>query len=200
MMFILLFIDSHKFICMIPDFIIAGLLLVYFFYTRSSCISSGILHFFYVFAIGLITSLNVTTLNNTYKLSLNILGAFILLLKVPLYIPDTNYKTMSDEIYSQYISDTMFRSYDFNIKKYRCDISHRRPHADLIGYIESDNEHDYLMDFSSTIQLIYYNYKPWKRLPVGYYNNIIFIWAELLMVILQIIHAGQKTILILNLH
>lgn len=81
---------------------------------------------------------------------------------------------MSDEIYSQYISDTMFRSYDFNIKKYRCDISHRRPHADLIDHIESDNEHYYLMDFSSTIQLIYYNYKPWKRLPVGYYNNYYF--------------------------
>lgn len=32
MMFILLFIDPHKFICMIPDFIIAGLLLVYFLY------------------------------------------------------------------------------------------------------------------------------------------------------------------------
>ena len=30
------------------------------------------------------------------------------------------------------------------------------------------------MDFSSTIQLIYYNYKPWKRLPVGYYNNYYF--------------------------
>lgn len=173
MMFILLFIDPHKFICMIPDFIIAGFLLVYFFirgrvvYRVEYCI-------FLCLAVGLITSLNVTTLNNTYKLSLNILGAFILLLKVPLYIPDTNYKTMSDEIYSQYISDTMFRSYDFNIKKYRCDISHRRPHADLINHIESDNEHYYLMDFSSTIQLIYYNYKPWKRLPVGYYNNNYF--------------------------
>lgn len=173
MMFILLFIDPHKFICMIPDFIIAGFLLVYFFirgrvvYRVEYCI-------FLCLAVGLITSLNVTTLNNTYKLSLNILGAFILLLKVPLYIPDTNYKTMSDEIYSQYISDTMFRSYDFNIKKYRCDISHRRPHADLIDHIESDNEHYYLMDFSSTIQLIYYNYKPWKRLPVGYYNNNYF--------------------------
>ena len=84
-MFILLFIDPHKFICMIPDFIIAGLLLVYFFirgrvvYRVEYCI-------FLCLAIGLITSLNVTTLNNTYKLSLNILGAFILLLKDSLVI------------------------------------------------------------------------------------------------------------------
>lgn len=172
-MFILLFLDPHKFIGAIPNFIIAGGLLIYFFlrgrvvYRVEYCI-------FLCLAISLITSLNTTALNNTQKLSLHILGVLILLLKIPLYIPDTNYKTMSNEAYSQYISDTMFRSYDFNIKKYRCNISHRQPHADLIDYIESDNEHYYLMDFSSTIQLLYYNYKPWDRLPIGYYNNNYF--------------------------
>ena len=37
--------------------------------------------------------------------------------------------------------------------------------------MENDEEHYYLCDFSTTIQLLYYHYVPWKSMPIGYYRD-----------------------------
>lgn len=90
--------------------------------------------------------------------------------KLPLYTPDEAYKTMSDEEYTQYIFDCFNESWLYKKEKYRCNVSSRQPHENLIRMIEEDREHYYLIDFDTGIQMFYYNYKPWLRLPQGYYN------------------------------
>lgn len=95
----------------------------------------------------------------------------LLIAKIPLYIPDTNYKTMSDEEYNQYVFDVFYESWDFKLSKYRACVNKRPVYADLISLMENDTEHYYLCDFASTIQLLYYHYKPWIRLPIGYYKD-----------------------------
>lgn len=98
-------------------------------------------------------------------------GVVVCVCKIPLYIKDTSYKTMSDEEYSQYIYDCFFESWNFKLKKYRCNVSERKPHENLMNLIHSDQEHYYLADFSSCIQLLYFNYKPWIRVEQGEYCN-----------------------------
>lgn len=101
-----------------------------------------------------------------------LVGAILLMVaKVPLYIPDTNYKTMTDEEYDQYIYDVFYESWNFDLRKYRACVNKRPVYDELIKTMEQDTEHYYLCDFSSTIQLLYYHYKPWIRLPMGYYKD-----------------------------
>lgn len=96
---------------------------------------------------------------------------FLLVAKIPLYVPDTSYKTMTDEEYNQYINDIFYESWNFNLRKYRACVNKRPVYDELITAMEQDIEHYYLCDFSSTIQLLYYHYKPWIRLPIGYYKD-----------------------------
>lgn len=91
--------------------------------------------------------------------------------KIPLYVPDKSYQWMTDEEYAQYINDCFIDSWDFKLEKYRCNVSERQPHGQLIARMETDTDHHYLIDFSTGIQLIYYNYKPWIRLPEGCYSR-----------------------------
>ena len=99
-------------------------------------------------------------------------GAILLMVaKVPLYIPDTNYKTMTDEEYNQYVYDVFYESWNFDLRKYRACVNKRPVYDELIKTMEQDSEHYYLCDFSSTRQLLYYHYKPWIRLPMGYYKD-----------------------------
>ena len=88
-----------------------------------------------------------------------------------LFIPDTNYKNLTDAEYVSYLNGTLFNSANYASGKYRAVVNSRRPYGNLIDHIEADTEDYYLMDFSSCIQLIYFDYKPWERLPVGYYDE-----------------------------
>ena len=78
---------------------------------------------------------------------------------------------MTDEEYDQYIYDVFYESWNFDLRKYRACVNKRPVYDELIKTMEQDSEHYYLCDFSSTIQLLYYHYKPWIRLPMGYYKD-----------------------------
>lgn len=95
----------------------------------------------------------------------------LLLLKIPMYIPDTSYLTMTDDEYAAYIDEVFYESWINHISKYRCCVNKRQPNKDLIHLMEEDDEHFYLCDFATTIQALYYNYKPWETTPTGYFTN-----------------------------
>lgn len=150
------------------------LILLYFFYRGRVVyrVEYGIL---VGLAICLCISFEKQCINPEIKKAFIYWMCIVCLCKLPLYIPDTSYQTMTDEEYSQYIYDVFYESWNYDIRKYRCNVTERKPYGNLTDYIEQDREHFYLLDFSSTIQLIYYNYKPWIRLPIGYYNNYSYI-------------------------
>lgn len=100
-----------------------------------------------------------------------VLTVLLIAAKIPLYIPNTSYKTMSADEYNQYVYDVFYESWNFKLEKYRACVNKRPVYDELITQMENDSEHYYLCDFSSTIQLLYYHYKPWLRLPIGYYRD-----------------------------
>lgn len=164
--------EPKKLLWLLPDAVLVILLLLYLIF-RGHAMYRVEYSIFLCFAVN--TALWFDTGGEMFDKKKNnrllLAGILLMCLKVPLYIPDTSYKTMTDEQYSQYIEDLMFRSYDFDIQKYRCDISHRRPQAALIETMETDTEHYYLLDFSSAIQRLYLNYKPWERIEQGYFEK-----------------------------
>jgi hypothetical protein len=87
------------------------------------------------------------------------------------FIPDTSYKTMDDEKYRNYVNSTLNPSWDYISDKYRINVNSRKPYGNLIDFMENDSEGYYLLDFSSCIQLIYYDYKPWIRMEQGYFDE-----------------------------
>ena len=117
----------------------------------------------------LVTTEKHHNINMQIKTALIYFGIVIFVCKLPLYIKDISYKTMSDEEYSQYIYDCFYESWNYDLKKYRCNVSERRPHGNLMDIIHNDQEHYYLADFSTCIQLLYFNYKPWIRVQQGEY-------------------------------
>ena len=76
-----------------------------------------------------------------------------------------------DEEYRYWTEMTFNNSDVFGAGKYTFDISHRGPEPNLIARVEADREHYYLLDFTATIQKIFYNYPHTKRLPCDYYTD-----------------------------
>ncbi len=137
-----------------------------FFYCASAALA-------YIIAMRLHNMSNDEIMIDSAKLGKIIyVGIFALLVtKIPLYVPDKSYEVMTDEEYEKYVEDVLYESWVFDVRKYKIDVSHRNPYGNLIELMENDSEHYYLCDFSSTIQLLYYGYKPWKAMPIGYYKD-----------------------------
>ncbi len=100
-----------------------------------------------------------------------ILIALMLLTKQFLRPQDRFWTYASDEEYRYWTEMTFNNSDVFGAGKYTFDISHRGPEPNLIAAIEADKEHYYLLDFTATIQKIFYNYPHTKRLPCDYYTD-----------------------------
>lgn len=166
----LLFLQPRKFLWEVLELGITAVLLMYFFY-RGRVVYRVEYSIFVSMGISLVTFFQVKDADVSLKKIMVYLSVVFCICKIPLYIPDKSYQTMTSEEYSQYIYDVLYRSWDFDVRKYRCNVNERQPYGALTAYMESDEEGYYLLDFSSTIQLVYYNYKPWIRLPEGYWKN-----------------------------
>lgn len=77
------------------------------------------------------------------------------------YFPDTSYKTMDDQSYSEYV-DTIFGAPGYHLSCYNTPVSKRRPHEELLEIIEKDDYHFYLIDEEVLVNLNL-DYKPWIR-------------------------------------
>lgn len=109
-----------------------------------------------------------TTINK--HLCIALMG-IILCAKIPLYIPDSSIATLSDNEYYELVDKTMFHGGEISFLRYKTNIYQRRSVGDLLDQIENDNNHYYIFEFLPYIQILYYNYKPWKRIPSNYLAN-----------------------------
>ena len=122
-------------------------------------------------AICIATTTKCSWMNKTMRRMICSLVIFLGVCKIPLYLPDVNRFTMSDKEYISYTVDTLYNSSDYNVCKYGIDVYARPASGELIQQMETDKEHYYLIDFSTGIQLLYFNYKPWLRIEQGYFQN-----------------------------
>ncbi len=170
LMLLMLFLQPKKFLWEVLELGVTAMMLMYFFY-RGRVVYRVEYSIFVSMGISLVTFFQVKDVDVSVRKIMVYWSIVFCVCKIPLYIPDKSYETKTSEEYSQYISDVFFESWNFDIRKYRCNVNKRQPYGALTAYMEEDQEGYYLLDFSSTIQSIYYNYKPWLRLPGGYWNN-----------------------------
>lgn len=104
-----------------------------------------------------------------------IFSIIIIIVQLPLYIPDFSYKKVPDEERKQYIDNVFNASWNYNELKYRKVVNYEREKNGLIKEIESHQENFYFLDFGTTIQSLYYEWSPFQNLPIGYYNNNVYL-------------------------
>ncbi len=170
MFVLLLFLQPKRVPWELVGLALCAALLIYFIWT-GRVVYRVEYSVFACMAIGLITSFNKEEIKLVPQIIVLCLAAFFCAIKIPLYLPDTSWKTMTDEEYEAYVYKVLNPSGTFDIRKYRINVSKRAPYGDLTDYIEADADGYYLLDFNTTIQQVYYNYKPWIRLPIGYWRD-----------------------------
>lgn len=94
-----------------------------------------------------------------------------LIRKVPLIIPDNTYKSVGEDERKSYVDNVFYQSWDFDARKYRRGVWKNVPENSLHNKISHDENLFYFLNFSTTIQSLFYDYSPFKSLPVGYYEN-----------------------------
>ncbi|MEG2522319.1 MAG: hypothetical protein RSA90_00105 [Lachnospiraceae bacterium] len=101
--------------------------------------------------------------------------AVLCILKIPLYIPDTTYKQLSDMEYNSYVNDTFFYSENYDRAKYCKVINKRDIQEKLISYMQNNRRDFFFMDFSTTIQTLYLDVNPIEVVPKDYYDNMLYL-------------------------
>lgn len=91
------------------------------------------------------------------------------------YIPDSSYRMVTSETRKDYIDNKFYASWDYGPCKYRRVVNKNVPKNNLLEEFELNPDNYYFMDFSTTIQTLYYEYPPWKALPIGYYSNFSYL-------------------------
>ena len=90
------------------------------------------------------------------------------------YVPDTTYKEVTSENRMYYINDTFYRSWDYDAQKYRKVVNKGKPTSRLLEEFEDNKNNFYFLDFNTTIQTLYFEWKPWRSLGVGEYDNYLY--------------------------
>lgn len=104
-----------------------------------------------------------------------VVTALCFLMNVILYIPDQSYKKVTSESRKSYIEDTFYASADYRWQKYRKVVNKDKPANGLLEEFADHKENFYFLDFGTTIQILYYEWSPWEALPVGNYDNYMYL-------------------------
>ncbi|MBP5260525.1 MAG: hypothetical protein J6Z43_00190 [Clostridiales bacterium] len=112
---------------------------------------------------------------------LSVIAAACVLWHASVYLPDTAYKSMSDEQYLAYTWNTLANSGGYGAQKYNINVSSRRPCESILSVIENDKENYYLFDFNTFLFIGSYNSSPWTRLDTNYFRDNYFYTGGLTM-------------------
>ena len=93
------------------------------------------------------------------------------LIKLPLYIPDLSYLKVDSDTRKQYIDSVFNDSWNYDARKYRKVVNRHKPPNGLLAEIEDNRDNFYFLDFSTTIQCLYYEWNPIENLPINYFEN-----------------------------
>ncbi|WP_122642508.1 glycosyltransferase family protein [Luxibacter massiliensis] len=92
-----------------------------------------------------------------------------------LYIPDLTWQKVTPEGRKAYIQNAFDASGDYDARKYRKVVNKNKPADNLFKEMKKHKGNFYFLDFSTTIQTLFYEWSPWESLPVGYYDNFIYL-------------------------
>lgn len=104
-----------------------------------------------------------------------IINTVCLFLQLPLYLPDRSYQDVDSWGRKEYIENTFYESWNYKASKYRKIVNKGAKSEELINEIETHKENLYLLDFQTMMQVFYYDWNPWKAIPTGEFDNVLYL-------------------------
>ena len=171
------FLNPRKWWLSIGSLLLGSGYLFYFSYRGRSIYRIEYCIFLGVFLSMIYFWERTSDLGTTVNLRKTCTGIIMLFLlgNVLTYIPDFSYKNVISETRRDYINSKFWYSSDYNPGKYRRVVNKDKPTNHLLEEIEKNTDNYYFLDFNTTIQTLYYEYSPWKALPVGYYSSFSYL-------------------------
>lgn len=103
-----------------------------------------------------------------------VITAMFLVISMILYIPNRSYLDVDENGRKAYVEGTFYESWNYNAKKYRKVVNKGKGSANLLEELDN-KENFYFGDFTTTIQTLYFEWPPWKALPIGYFDNYAYL-------------------------
>ena len=104
-----------------------------------------------------------------------IISTVCLFLQLPLYLPDRSYHDVDSWGRKEYIENTFYESWNYNPTRYRKVVNRGSKSTELLNEIQTHKENLYLLDFQTAIQVLYYDWNPWKAIPAGEFDNMLYL-------------------------
>lgn len=115
------------------------------------------------------------TKENHKLLAAGIITGVCMLLHLPTYFPDSDYKLDQVDSHKSYVDSVFDASWNYNPQKYRTIVNKTDLTDGLIDEINQHQNNTYLLDFNTTIQSLYYDWSVFESLGIGYYKNFCYL-------------------------
>lgn len=97
-----------------------------------------------------------------------------LILQCVLYLPDRSYQEIDEQSRKEYIETFFYESWNYNPCNYRKVANKGAKSIGILNEIEQHKDKLYLLDFQTTMQVLYYEWNPFNALPKGAFNNMLY--------------------------
>lgn len=109
------------------------------------------------------------------KKSCCVIIIMIFMMRGIIYLPDRTYQNVVAENKKEYIESVFFESWNYDARKYRKVINKIESQSGILDEIYTHKDNFYFLDFSTTIQTLYYEWSPWEVVDSGEYENYVYL-------------------------
>ena len=102
-------------------------------------------------------------------------SAVLCLTKLSDYRPDRSYVSLSDSEYRNYVNATLLYDWDYNADKYTRSVNKRTQRAEFLTELKTHPDNLYLLDFSTVIQTLYFDFSPFDAILPGSFSNALYL-------------------------
>ena len=102
-------------------------------------------------------------------------SAVLCLTKLSDYLPDRSYVSLSDSEYRNYVNATLLYDWDYNVDKYTRSVNKRTQRAEFLTELKTHPDNLYLLDFSTVIQTLYFDFSPFDATLPRSFSNALYL-------------------------
>lgn len=111
----------------------------------------------------------------TIKKSCCVIIVIIFAMRGIVYLPDRTYRNVVAENKKDYIESVFFESWNYDTRKYRKVVNKIGCQSRILDEIYKNKNNFYFLDFSTTIQTLYYEWSPWEPIVKNEYDNYLYL-------------------------
>ncbi len=102
-------------------------------------------------------------------------SVILCLVKLPDYKPDTTFASLSNSQYLDYVDVTFRYDWNYNTDKYTKTVNKRAIRGEFLNEINSHPDNLYLLDFSTVIQTLYFDFSPLVAIQPNSFSNALYL-------------------------